>query len=59
MFGLSSTELILIAIIAIIFIKPEDLPTIIRQCGRLYAQIMRMYYAFIDEINSYEDTLKK
>lgn len=55
MFGLSGTEIIIIAVIAIVFIKPEDLPKIIRQLGQAYGNFRRMYYSFLDEINSYDE----
>lgn len=55
MFGLSGTELLIVAIIAIIFIKPEDLPRIIRNIGKAYGHFRRLYYSFLDEINSYDD----
>jgi len=43
MFGIGFSEVALIALIVIVFIKPEDLPTFFRKLGRLYAQAKNAY----------------
>jgi Sec-independent protein translocase protein TatA len=58
MFGLSVGEILLLIVVMVVFIKPEDLPAIVRQLGRMYGQLMQIYRTFMDEINSFGD-LKK
>jgi sec-independent protein translocase protein TatB len=41
MFGLGTSEMVLIAVVALVVIGPERLPRIMRQLGRYYAQIRR------------------
>lgn len=57
MFGLGFSELFLIAVLFIVLGKPEELPGMIRKIGRVYGQLQRFYYTFLDEINqiSYQD----
>ena len=43
MFGIGFSEVALIALIVIVFIKPEDLPAFFRKLGRLYAQAKNAY----------------
>ena len=43
MFGIGFSEIALIALILIVFIKPEDLPAFFRKLGRLYAQAKNAY----------------
>jgi len=54
MFGLSGSEILVIFVILILFVRPEDLPTIVHHLGKIYGQVMRMYYTFLDEIKSLE-----
>ncbi|MCX6130193.1 MAG: Sec-independent protein translocase protein TatB, partial [Proteobacteria bacterium] len=41
MFGIGPMELIVIAIVAMVFIGPERLPDVMRKFGRLFVQIRR------------------
>ena len=43
MFGFSFAELILVILIALIFIKPKDLPEIARFVGKIFYRAKRMY----------------
>lgn len=43
MFGFSLAELIVVFLIAIIFIKPQDLPEIAHFLGRLYYKIRKLW----------------
>ena len=47
MFGIGFGEILVILLIAIVFIRPEDLPKFLRSAGRLYGQIKRMYKEII------------
>jgi sec-independent protein translocase protein TatB len=41
MLGLGTSEMLLIAVVALVVIGPERLPKIMRQLGRYYAQVRR------------------
>ena len=43
MFGIGFGEILIILLIIIIFIRPEDLPKFLRSAGKLYGQLKRMY----------------
>jgi Sec-independent protein translocase protein TatA len=51
MFGIGFPELVIIGIVAIIFIRPEDLPSFFRAAGRLYAKAKQAY----DEVATIKD----
>lgn len=43
MFGIGFSELIIVALVCVIFIKPDDLPAFFRKLGRLFAQVRKAY----------------
>ena len=43
MFGIGAGEILIVLLIAIVFIRPDDLPKFLRSAGRLYGQIKKMY----------------
>jgi sec-independent protein translocase protein TatB len=49
MFDMSSGELLLIAVAALIFIKPKDLPGVLRAVGQWTGKIRRMAGEFQDQ----------
>jgi Sec-independent protein translocase protein TatA len=51
MFGIGLSEIAVIALVAIIFIKPEDLPAFFRKAGKFYAKVKKAY----DEVNQVKD----
>ena len=51
MFGISLPELILLLLVVIIFVRPEDLPKFLRSAGRLYGKAKRMYKEIIGITN--------
>lgn len=53
MFGIGLSEIFVVFVVLILFVKPEDLPGMIRKLGELYAQIQRMYYAVLDELDQF------
>ena len=57
MFGFGLSEFFIIIVVLFMIMKPEDLPKLFREIGRLYGTFQRTYYAFIDEINSLNKTL--
>ena len=48
MFGIGFGEILIVLLIAIVFIRPEDLPKFLRSAGRLYGQLKRMYKEVIE-----------
>lgn len=44
MFGISIFELIILLILALLFIRPKDLPEIAYFCGRFFYKIKKIYY---------------
>ena len=47
MFGIGLSELILIFLVLIIFIKPDDLPNFLRKAGRFYGKAKKLYNELI------------
>jgi sec-independent protein translocase protein TatB len=43
MFGIGPSEIILVVIVLIIFIRPEDLPKFLRSAGKVYGEIKKAY----------------
>jgi len=52
MFGVDSSELIIVAVLALIFIGPKDLPQALRTLGRWYGQIRGMARNFTSGIEA-------
>ena len=52
MFGVDTSELILVAVLALIFIGPKDLPNALRTAGRWYGQVRGMARHFTSGIES-------
>jgi len=57
MFGFSLAELILVLLIAIIFIKPQDLPEIAHFFGKLYYKARRLFQELKDQFKTIEKDL--
>jgi Tat protein translocase TatB subunit len=51
MFGIGFSEILIIALVVIVFVRPDDLPAFIRKLGRLYGQAKRAY----SEIVTFKD----
>jgi Tat protein translocase TatB subunit len=43
MFGIGFSEMVLIGLVLIIFIKPEDYPKFLRSAGRTYGKMKKFY----------------
>ena len=52
MFGIGPGEAFLIGCVAIVLIRPEELPKLIRQMGVFYGEIQRWLDVIKDEINT-------
>jgi sec-independent protein translocase protein TatB len=55
MFGVGFTELLAVAVIALIFIGPEDLPKFARNIGRILNDLKRGSDNFVNEFKSAAD----
>ena len=55
MFGLGLGEIAVIAIVALIFIKPEKMPDMLRQAGRLFGKLQQLANSFKEEIEKSDD----
>jgi sec-independent protein translocase protein TatB len=55
MFGVGFSEIVIIVLLVIVFIKPEDLPRFFRTVGRWYGKAKRAY----DEIGKVKDQVLK
>jgi Tat protein translocase TatB subunit len=51
MFGIGGLELMLVFVVLLVVVRPEDLPGVVRKLGEWYGQLQRMYYAILDELN--------
>ncbi len=51
MFGIGISEIIIIAVVILIFVKPEDIPVFFRKTGRLFGELKRTY----DKMNKAKD----
>ena len=53
MFGIGFSEIILIALVAIIFIRPDDMPAALRKAGRAYGKIKKTINEFTEFKNAF------
>jgi Sec-independent protein translocase protein TatA len=51
MFGIGGLELVLIFVVLVVVVRPEDLPAVLRKLGEWYGELQRVYYAILDELN--------
>ncbi len=57
MFGLGFWEIILILLVAVIFLRPDDLPIFLRKLGKLYKRLMDVYRDMTRMINEPVDMI--
>jgi sec-independent protein translocase protein TatB len=55
MFGIGFSEIVLIGLIVVIFIRPDDLPKFFRTIGRIYGKFKKSY----DEVMAIKNKLLK
>jgi sec-independent protein translocase protein TatB len=55
MFGIGFTEVLAVAVIALIFIGPEDLPKFARNIGRFLNELKRGSDSFVNEFKASTD----
>jgi len=51
-FSVGAQELLLIAIVLVVVVKPEDIPGLVRQLGYWYGRCQRWVYILRNEIES-------
>ncbi|MBN1412267.1 MAG: hypothetical protein JW969_15585 [Spirochaetales bacterium] len=54
MFGLGIVEILIIVLVAMVFLKPEDLPGAFRKLGKFYAQLTQMKNSVVNSIKEIE-----
>jgi sec-independent protein translocase protein TatB len=59
MFGISFSELIIIAFAALLIIGPKDLPMVLRKMGKAVGKIKKLGDEFMDALNAEIDEPKK
>ena len=55
MFGIGLSEIILIFLVIIVFIRPDDLPKFLRSAGRFYGKAKKLY----NELTQVKDKMLK
>ena len=58
MFGIGFWESIIILIMIIVLVKPEDIPEFIRKVGRVFGKIKRSYDLMVHNIRDIEYKIK-
>lgn len=53
MFGFGFSELLIIFLLIIILVKPEELPSLIHQIGKFYGTLKRISMQIRDELESF------
>jgi len=55
MFSIGAQELLLIAVVLVILVKPADIPRLVRQMGYWYGRCQRWLYILRNEIEAMDD----
>ncbi|MDC7220594.1 MAG: twin-arginine translocase TatA/TatE family subunit [Spirochaetales bacterium] len=58
MFGLGTSEIIVIVIVALVLINPKEMPRIVRKLGKVYATIMREINGVRKTYGQFENEVK-
>ena len=58
MFGLGFLEIAVILLVLVIFVKPEDLPKLVRKAGQFYARAEIMYQRLVHQLREADHTVK-
>ncbi len=59
MFGLGIWELVIIVIVVILFVRPEDMPKFFRKVGKLYGELKRYNDEIMHKFRTIDQQLKK
>ena len=55
MFSIGWAEILLILILAVVIVKPKDLPTVFRSVGGFFRKIRLLVHDISSEMNSFSD----
>ena len=55
MFSIGWSEILLILILAVVIVRPKDLPTVFRSVGGLFRKIRLLVHDISSEMNSFSD----
>jgi Sec-independent protein translocase protein TatA len=58
-FGIGIPEILIIALVALVFLNPKDLPDLFRNLGKGYRQIRRMREDFMKEVDGIKEGIKE
>jgi sec-independent protein translocase protein TatB len=53
MFGIGFSEIVIIVLVVIVFVRPADLPAFMRKLGKLYGEAKRAYNEIISFKNEF------
>jgi Sec-independent protein translocase protein TatA len=59
LFGLGIWELIIIFIVVILFVKPEDLPKFFKKVGKLYGELKKYNDDLLAKFKTIDEEIKK
>ncbi|MEW5818305.1 MAG: twin-arginine translocase TatA/TatE family subunit, partial [Spirochaetota bacterium] len=59
MFGIGFWEIVIIFLIVIVFVRPSDLPKLVRKLGHLYRQVKDFNQEVMAKIREIEDEVKQ
>ena len=59
MFGIGFWETIIIIIVMILVVKPDDIPNVVYKVGKFIGELKKSYDMFIDTLHELEDKVKQ
>ena len=59
MFGIGFGEILIVLIVIIIFVRPDDLPKFLYSAGRFYGKVKKMYKEIMEVKDSIIDEVDK
>lgn len=59
MFGIGWAELLVIALVIVLVVKPEQLPEVAKTLGRFYGQIQRLIYESRTALDREKEEIKR
>ncbi len=54
MFGIGFSEIMVILIVVILLVKPDNIPNFVRKVGKIFGQLKKSYDTLIDTIRTLE-----
>jgi Tat protein translocase TatB subunit len=59
MFKIGFSEILIILLVIVIFVRPKDLPKFIRKAGQMYRHVKEFSRSVVDGIKKYEEEIVK